>query len=108
MNREFYKNKIKCIDNKLGTIATNTQETKANFPAHQEITNPSSVVIGGWKKIDFACSGAITVTVGNAAIIYPYTLGSSTVLGASLEADDKSENSVTFNGTGTVLITLKQ
>jgi hypothetical protein len=108
MNREFYKNKIKCIDNKLGTIAANTQETKANFPSHQELTNPSSVIMSGWKKLDFVCSGAITVTIGSAAIIYPKTLGSTTVLGESLVADDKSENPVTFNGTGTVLITIQQ
>ena len=108
MNREYYKNKIKCIDDKLCKIATNTETTKANYPSHQEITNPSSVIMGGWKKLDFVCSGTITVTIGGSAIIYPFTLGSSTILGESLEADGTSLNSVNFNGTGTVLVTIKQ
>ena len=97
----------------LNTIIQKLIEIKAtsgsaNAPSHQQLTNPSSVVIGGWKKLDFACSGAITVTLNGNAIIYPFTLGSSTVLGESLESEDTTLNSITFNGTGTVLVTIKK
>jgi hypothetical protein len=79
-----------------------------NNPSHQELTDPSSVIISKFQKLDFVCSGAITVTIDSVAIIYPKTLGSSTILGESLEADTISSNNVTFNGTGTVLLTIKQ
>ena len=82
--------------------------SSANHPSQQELTNPSTVVIDDWNKIDFACAGTITVTIDGNSIIYPYTLGSSTILGASFEADSGTENPITFNGTGTVLINIKK
>ena len=92
----------------IGVYLANLTESgsnSANNPSHQELTNPSSVTISGWKELDFACSGAITVTIDSNAIAYPYNLGGSVVLGAKFKASTVSANAVTFNGTGTVLVT---
>lgn len=80
----------------------------ANSPSHEELTNPVGAVYSGFKELSFVCSGTITVTVDGNSIIYPKTLGTSVVLGSTIKADTVSLNSVTFNGTGTVLITIKQ
>jgi hypothetical protein len=85
-----------------------TGKISANHPSQQELTDPSSVVFDDWNKIDFACSGTITVTIDGNSIIYPYTLGSSTVLGGSLESDSITNNPITFDGTGTVLVNIKK
>jgi hypothetical protein len=82
--------------------------TGANAPSQEELTNPAAVVVSGWKKLSFVCSGAISVTIDGSSIIYPYNLGGAQILGADFEADDTSTNAVTFNGTGTVLISKKQ
>lgn len=84
---------------------TESDSGVANSPSQQKLTNPSSTVVSGWKKLAFTCSGAITATINSNAIIYPYSLGTATILGAELEADTVTENNITFNGTGTVLIT---
>jgi len=83
--------------------------TNANAPSHQELTNPAAVSVSGWKKISFVCTGAITVTLDGNAIVYPYSLGGAVKsYGATFEADNVTTNAVTFNGTGSVLITKKQ
>ena len=87
---------------------TESDSGVANSPSQQQLTDPSSVTVAGWKTLSFACSGTITVTIDGNAIIYPFTLGASTVLGASYTADTVTANSVSFDGTGTVLITTQQ
>ena len=81
----------------------------ANSPSQQQLTNPVAVVVSNFKKLDFVCTGAITVTIDGNAIIYPFSLGGGgRAYGSTFEADSLSLNPVTFNGTGTVLITTKQ
>ena len=82
---------------------TESDSGVANSPSQQQLTDPSSVTVAGWKTLSFVCSGTITVTINGNAIVYP-ALGSS-VLGATFEADTVTANSVSFDGTGTVLIT---
>jgi len=94
--------------NQVLEIAELQKLTGANAPSQQAIANPAAVVISAWKKISFVCTGTITATINGNAIIYPFTLGGATILGADFEADDVTTNAVTFNGTGTVLITTKQ
>lgn len=94
--------------NQLIEISELQKLTAANLPSQEEITNPAAVVISAFKKLSFVCTGAISVTLNGNTIIYPYALGGAVILGAEFEADDTSTNSVTFNGTGTVLITTKQ
>jgi hypothetical protein len=95
--------------NQLTQITEIQKLTGANSPSHAEITNPSSVNISGWKKISFVCTGSIAVIIDFNIITYPYSLGgAATIYGATFEADDITTNAVTFNGTGTVLITTKQ
>ena len=94
--------------NQLTQITELQKLTGANLPSQEEITNPAAVIISAFKKISFICSGTVSVTLNGNTIIYPYSLGGAQILGAEFEADDTSTNSVTFNGTGTVLITTKQ
>ena len=94
--------------NQLTQISELQKLTGANLPSQEEITNPAAVVISAFKKLSFVCSGAISVTLNGNTILYPYNLGGAVILGAEFEADDTSTNAVTFNGTGTVLITTKQ
>ncbi len=94
--------------NQLIQITEAQKLTASNSPSHQEIINPAAVVVSAWAKISFVCSGAITVTIGGNSIVYPFALGGSSILGTEFEADSVSLNSITFNGTGTVLITTKQ
>ena len=95
--------------NQLTQISELQKLTGANSPSHAEITNPSSANISGWKKISFVCTGSIAVTIDFNIITYPYSLGgAATIYGATFEADDVTTNAVTFNGTGSVLITTKQ
>ena len=79
----------------------------ANDPTQQQLTDPAAVTVSGWEKISFVCSGTVDVTINSNIIQYPYTLGSSIVLGATFESD-ASTGSCIFDGTGTVLITIKQ
>ena len=64
---------------------TESDSGVANSPSQQLLTNPSSVTIASWKTLSFVCSGAITATINSNAIVYPYTLGTATILGADLE-----------------------
>ena len=94
--------------NQLTQITEIQKLTGANAPSQQQLTNPAAVIISWFKKLSFVCTGAVTVTIDGNAIIYPFNLGGSQILGADFEADDVTTNAVTFNGTGTVLITTKQ
>ena len=95
--------------NQLVQISEAQKLTNANSPSQEQLTNPASVVVSGWKKLSFVCSGAITVTIDGNSIVYPFSLGGGArTYGAEFEADNVSANAVTFNGTGTVLLTKKQ
>ena len=95
--------------NQVLEIAELQKLTGANAPSQQELTNPAAVVISAFKKLSFVCTGTITVTIDGNAIIYPFNLGGgSRVYGSAFEADDVSANAATFNGTGSVLLTIKQ
>ena len=95
--------------NQLVQISEAQKLTNANSPSQEQLTNPASVVVSGWKKLSFVCSGAITVTIDGNSIVYPFNLGGGArTYGAEFEADNVSLNAVTFNGTGTVLLTKKQ
>jgi hypothetical protein len=95
---------------KQDTQITELQKlTSSNSPSQQQLTNPAAVVVSNFKKLDFVCTGAITVTIDGNSIIYPFSLGGGgRAYGSSFEADSLSLNPATFNGTGTVLITTKQ
>lgn len=82
--------------------------TSSNLPSHEQLTDPVAVSYTGFKKLSFICSGAIDVLLDGNTITYPFTLGSSPILGSTIEADESSLNSIEFDGTGTVLITIKQ
>jgi hypothetical protein len=95
--------------NQVLEIAEIQKLTSSNSPSQQQLTNPVAVVVSNFKKLDFVCTGAITVTIDGNSIIYPFSLGGGgRAYGSSFEADSLSLNSATFNGTGTVLITTKQ
>jgi hypothetical protein len=94
--------------NQLLQLTEAQKLTNANAPSQEQLTNPAAVVVSGWKKISFVCSGAISVTIDANTIIYPFNLGGAQILGADFEADNISTNAVTFSGTGTVLISKKQ
>ena len=94
--------------NQLLQLTEAQKLTNANAPSQEQLTNPAAVVVSGWKKLSFVCSGAISVTIDGNSIIYPFNLGGAQILGADFEADNVSTNALTFNGTGTVLITKKQ
>ena len=76
-----------------------------NTVTHAELTNPADVTYSDFKELSFVCSGTIDVTINGVTIQYPKTLGTAPILGETLKADQSSLYSVTFNGTGTVLIT---
>ena len=95
--------------NQLTQISELQKLTGANLPTHEELTNPAAVVISAFKKLSFVCSGSISVTLNGNTIVYPFNLGGAAkVYGSTVEADDVTANAVTFNGTGSVLITVKQ
>lgn len=77
-------------------------------PTHQEVTDPVALVVSGWSKLSFVCSGAITVTLDGNDIIYPKVLGEFGVLGETIEASGVTLNAITFDGTGTLLLTIKE
>jgi hypothetical protein len=80
----------------------------ANSPSQLELTNPNAEIITGFKELSFVCSGTISVSLDGNTIVYPYTLGSSTILGATIKTDTVTLNAVQFDGTGTVLINIMQ
>ncbi len=95
--------------NQLIQISEAQKLTNANAPTHEQLTNPAAVVVSGWKKLSFVCSGAITVTIDGNSIIYPFNLGGGArAYGGEFEADNVSSNAATFTGTGSVLLTKKQ
>ncbi len=95
--------------NQLTQITEAQKLTASNSPSHQEIINPAAVVISSFKTLSFLCKGAIAVTLDGNTIIYPQNLGGgSMVYGSTFEADSSSLNAATFNGTGTVFLTIKQ
>jgi len=94
--------------NQLLEISELQKLTGANLPSQEEIINPAAVVISAFKKLSFICSGSISVTLNGNTIVYPYSLGGAVILGGEIEADNISGNAATFNGTGTVLLTIKQ
>ena len=75
-----------------------------NAVTHHELTNPSNQIFSGFKSLSFACDGSIDVTINSVTINYPKTFGGVKILGEDLKADLSSDNNVTFNGTGSVLI----
>ena len=116
---------ISIVNNGLGDASLAEQQTQttalgnilselttglntANSPSHEVLTNPAAYVVNNFKEVSFVCSGTITVTLDGNPIIYPYTLGAATILGSTIKADTISTNSITFNGAGTVLITIQQ
>lgn len=78
----------------------------ANSPSHIKVIAPTNYVVSGFKEVSFVCSASVTVTVDGNNITYPELSG--TILGSTIKADTISVNSVTFNGLGTVLITIQQ
>lgn len=72
---------------------------------HQELNNPSNVVFADFKRLSFVCDGSIDVTINGVTINYPKNFSGTKIVGEDLVADLQSANSVTFNGTGDVLIT---
>jgi len=95
--------------NQLTQITEAQKLTDSNSPSHQEIINPAAVVVSSFSSLSFICKGAISVTLDGNTIIYPQSLGGgSTVYGAIFTADSSSLNAATFNGTGTVFLTIKQ
>ena len=72
---------------------------------HQELSNPSNVVFSDFKRLSFVCDGSIDVTINGVTINYPKNYSGTKIVGEDLVADLQSANSVTFNGTGDVLIT---
>ena len=76
-----------------------------NIILHQELSNPSNVVFSDFKRLSFVCDGSIDVTINGVTINYPKNFSGTKIVGEDLIADLQSANSVTFNGTGDVLIT---
>ena len=95
--------------NQLTQITELQKLTDSNSPSHQEVVNPAALVISSFKTLSFICKGAIAVTLDGNTIVYPQNLGGgSTLYGSTFYADSSSLNAATFNGTGTVFITIKQ
>lgn len=95
--------------NQLTQITEAQKLTDSNSPSHQEIINPAAVVVSSFSSLSFICKGAISVTIGGNTIVYPQSLGGgTTVYGSTFTADSTSLNAATFNGTGTVFLTIKQ
>jgi hypothetical protein len=90
-------------------ITTEIQKlTSKNTPTHVKlITADLPYSVTGFKEVSFVCDGTIDVEVDGNIITYPFTLGTSTILGSTLKADVASVNAVTFDGTGTVLLTVQ-
>lgn len=96
------------ISSSIGVGSGGGGGTSFDNPTHQQVINPAALVVSGWNKLSFVCSGAITVTLDGNAIVYPQTLGRSEVLGETVEATGVTANAITFNGTGTLLLTIKE
>lgn len=88
------------IDAALTLLTTNVTIS------HEVLTNPVNEVFTNFKKISFVCSGTIDVIVGGNTITYPYSLGASTILGSEFECDANTADTIEFDGTGTVLVTI--
>lgn len=97
------------IETEIQDINTQTAQAVAqNTVYHEDITNPANRTFTNFKKLKFVCSGTISVSDGTRTIIYPKTLGTEIILGSVFEADYICTQTITFNGTGTVLVTIQQ
>ena len=74
-----------------------------NTATHQELTNPSNLIIDEFKTLSFVCDAAdnaISVTINGATITYPKPTASGVyVLGETLVYDKENRYTVEFNGT---------
>jgi hypothetical protein len=103
-NLDCILEKVCSIDDRMAA----TELNKQNDIFHEETTNPAALVYSDFKKLSFVADGTITVTVDGNAIVYPYTMTWGVVPGTDFEADVLSTKAVTFNGTGTVLVTIQK
>ena len=90
-------------------VRANTQS--GGTPVIFRLVNPSSIAFSSFRYCSFVCdavAGAISVTMGGGAITFPYTmLDGSLNRGVETPLLTKpSSNSITFNGTGTVDVTI--
>ena len=77
-----------------------------NQIVHQRYINPSNLSFPEFKRLSFVCSGAITVTINATPIIYPFTIGSTEIIGNTYEVDVNVSIPVVFDGTGELVVTL--
>ncbi len=93
---------------KQDTQITEIQKlTSANQPTQQRIT-AFPVVFSSWKSLAFIASGAVVATIDGQAITFPEVFSFGTVAGTTYFADSVSTNSVTFSGSGILLVTIQQ
>ena len=93
---------------KQDTQITEIQKlTSANSPTQQRIT-VFPVVFSSWKSLAFIASGAVVATIDGQAITFPEVFSFGTVAGTTYFADSVSTNSVTFSGSGILLVTIQQ
>ena len=77
-----------------------------NQIVHQRYTNPNNLAFPEFKRLSFVCSGSITVTINATPITYPFTIGSTEIIGNTYEVDVNISIPVIFNGTGELVVTL--
>jgi len=93
---------------KQDTQITEIQKlTSANQPTQQRIT-AFPVVFSSWKSLAFIASGAVVATIDGQAITFPEVFSFGTVAGTTYYSDSVSTNSVTFSGSGILLVTIQQ
>ena len=74
----------------------------------KETTNPAALIYTDFKKLSFVADGAITVTVDGNAVVYPQSFSWGAVGGTTFKADTASTKTVTFNGTGKIIVTIQK
>jgi len=79
----------------------------ANQPTQQRIT-AFPITFSSWKRLDFIASGAVVATIDGQAITFPEVFNFGTVAGTTYFADSVSTNSVTFSGSGVLLVTIQK
>ena len=79
----------------------------ANQPTQQRIT-AFPITFSSWKRLDFIASGAVVATIDGQAITFPEVFNFGTVAGTTYYADSVSTNSVTFSGSGVLLVTIQK
>ncbi len=93
---------------KQDTQITELQKlTAANQPTQQRIT-AFPVVFSSWKSLAFIASGAVVATIDGQAITFPEVFSFGTVAGTTYYSDSVSTNSVTFSGSGVLLVTIQK